>query len=275
VTRSRKLMMTVILVAVALQVACQSAPVAQDVPNTSGMASVNDIRMYYEIHGDGAPLILLHGGLGSTASWKNQIPELSRHYQVIAADSRGHGRSTLTDQRISYALMTSDVLALMDYLGIDKAHILGWSDGGIIGLGLAVNHPERLNKVIAFGANYNPSGVRVDVGENPKINAYIENAAKDYRTLSPEPKRWDEFLENISQMWASEPNFTAEQLGGISVPMLILDGDNDEFVYTEHTRDMAKLIPIATLTLIPGTGHFAFVEKPDEINEVILEFLAH
>jgi pimeloyl-ACP methyl ester carboxylesterase len=194
---------------------------------------------------------------------------------VIAVDSRGHGRSTFTQQRISYALMTSDVLALMDYLGIEKAHILGWSDGGIVGLELAINHPERLNKLIAFGANYNPSGVRADAGENPKINAYIENAAKDYRTLSPEPKRWDEFLENIGQMWSSEPNFTAEQLGGISVPMLILDGDNDEFVYTEHTRDMAKLIPTAKLTLIPGTGHFAIVEKPDEINEIILEFLEH
>lgn len=273
--RSHKLMMTVVLVAGAFLAACQSAPVARDVPTTSGMASVNDIRMYYEIHGDGVPLILLHGGLGSTASWKNQIPVLSKHYQVIAADSRGHGRSTFTDQRISYGLMTSDVLALMDYLDIEKAHILGWSDGGIIGLELAISHPERLNKVIVFGANYNPSGVRADVGENQRINDYIENAAKDYRAVSPDPKKWDEFLENIGQMWASEPNFTAGQLGGISVPMLILDGDNDEFVYTEHTRDMAKFIPTATLTLIPGAGHFAISEKPDEINEIILEFLAH
>jgi pimeloyl-ACP methyl ester carboxylesterase len=266
--------MTVVLVAGAFLAACQSKPVAKDVPNTSGRASVNDIRMYYEIHGDGVPLILLHGGLGSTASWKNQIPVLSRDYQVIAVDSRGHGRSTLTEQRISYTLMTSDVVALMDYLDIEKAHILGWSDGGIIGLELAINHPERLNKVIAFGANYNPAGVRADVGENQKISDYIENAAEDYRTLSPDPKRWDEFLENIGQMWASEPNITAEQLGTITVPVLILDGDNDEFVYTEHTRDMARLIPTATLTLIPGAGHFAFGERPEETNEVILEFLA-
>jgi pimeloyl-ACP methyl ester carboxylesterase len=238
------------------------------------MAPVNDIRMYYEIHGDGAPLILLHGGLGSTASWKEQIPELSRQYKVIAADSRGHGRSTFTEQRISYALMTSDVVALMDYLGIEKAHVLGWSDGGIIGLELAIEHPERVNKVIAFGANYHPTGVRADVGDNQKINEYIEAAAKDYQRLSPDPTRWDAFLENIGQMWASEPNFTAGQLGSISVPVLILDGDNDEFVYTEHTREMARLIPTATLTFIPGTGHFAVWEKPGEINRVVLEFLA-
>jgi pimeloyl-ACP methyl ester carboxylesterase len=240
----------------------------------SGMAPVNDIQMYYEIHGDGTPLILLHGGLGSTVNWRNQIPVLSRQYRVIAVDSRGHGRSTFTEQRISYALMASDIIALMDYLGIEKAHILGWSDGGIIALDLAINHPDRLNKVIAFGANYNPSGLRTDIGENEKIDDFMEKAANDYQTLSPDPTRWDEFLENIGQMWASEPNFTAEELGSITVPVLILDGDSDEAIYIEHTKEMAGLIPTARLTLIPGTGHFAMWEKPDEINEVILEFLA-
>ena len=240
----------------------------------SGMAPVNDIQMYYEIRGEGPPLILLHGGLGSTLTWRNQIPALSEYYKVIAVDSRGHGRSTFTEQRISYSLMTSDILELMDFLGIEKAHILGWSDGGIIGLDLAINHPDRLNKVIAFGANYNPSGLRTDIGENEKINDFMEKAANDYQTLSPDPTRWDAFLENIGQMWASEPNFSAEQLGSIIVPMLILDGDNDEAIYTEHTREMAGLIPTAELTLIPSTGHFAMWEKPDEINKVILEFLA-
>ena len=250
-----------------------TTPVARTVP-ASGMAPVNDIQMDYEIHGDGTPLILLHGGLGSTVNWGNQIPVLSRQYKVIAVDSRGHGRSTFTEQRISYTLMASDVVALMDYLGIEKAHILGWSDSGIIGLDLAINHPDRLNKVIAFGANYSPSGVRADIGESEKINDFMEKAAKDYQTLSPDPARWDPFLGNISQMWASEPNFTAEQLGSITVPVLILDGDNDEAIYTEHTRGMAGLIPTAKLTLIPGTGHFAMWEKPDEINAVILEFFA-
>ncbi|CAN5895518.1 hypothetical protein BH20GEM1_BH20GEM1_06830 [soil metagenome] len=247
-------------------------PVAGAAPAT-GMAPVNDIEMYYEIHGNGPPLILLHGGLGSIVNWRNQIPVLSMNYKVIAVDSRGHGRSTFTEQRISYALMASDIVALMDYLGIERAHILGWSDGGIIGLHLAIHHSDRLNKVIAFGANYDPSGLRADIAESEKINDFIEKAAKDYQTLSPDPTRWDAFLENIGQMWASEPNFTAQQLGSITIPVLILDGDNDEAIYTEHTREMAGLIPTAKLTLIPGTGHFAMWEKPDEINEVMLEFL--
>ncbi|NOZ27787.1 MAG: alpha/beta fold hydrolase [Chloroflexi bacterium] len=274
---SRAFLVLSVLIMVVSLTACQVAPLPTATPTqttTTGMAPVNDIQMYYEIHGDGPPLILLHGGLGNADYWENQIPVLSKQYKVIAVDSRGHGRSTVSEQPISYALMASDVLALMDYLGIEKAHILGWSDGGIIGLYLAIHHPDRLNKVIAYGANYNLSGVRADVGENEKFNNYIEKAAKDYQRLSPDPTRWDAFLENISQMWASEPNFTPEQLGSITVPMLILDGDNDEAIYTEHTKEMAALIPTAELVLIPGTGHFAMWEKPEEFNKIVLDFLA-
>jgi len=266
-----------VFLSVVLLAACQPVVTLTPIPPAepvTGKAPVNDIQMYYEIHGEGQPLILLHGGLGNAGYWENQIPVFAEKYKVIAVDSRGHGRSTFSEQPISYALMASDVVALMDYLGIKKAHILGWSDGGIIGLYLAINHPDRLNKVIAYGANYNPSGVRTDIGESEKFNNYIKKAAKDYQTLSPDPTRWDAFLENIGQMWASEPNFTAEQLGSITVPMLILDGDNDEAIYTEHTKEMAGLIPTAKLTLIPGTGHFAMWEKPEEFNKIVLDYLA-
>ena len=169
--------------------------------------------------------------------------------------------------------MASDIVALMDYLEIERAHILGWSDGGNIGLYLAIHHPERLIKVVASGANYNPSGVRSDVGENQKFLSYVGDAMEDYQTLSPDPTNWDAFFGNISQMWASEPDFTVEQLGSIAVPILLLDGESDEAIYTEHTREMAGLIPTAKLTFITGTGHFGMWEKPEEINSAILDFL--
>lgn len=257
-----------------LLTACQPAisPAATTRPAT-GLTPVNDIRMYYEIHGDGPPLILLHGGLGSAGAWANQIPALARQYKVIAVDSRGHGRSTFSAQQISYALMTSDVVALMDYLSIKKAHILGWSDGAIIGLNLAIKHPDRLNRLIAYGANYNPSGMRADAMENKKIKDYFEKAAREYQALSPDPTRWDVLQKNLGGMWTSEPNFTAEQLRGITVPTLILDGDNDEAISTEHTKELAGLIPRAELILIAGTGHFAPQEKRDEFNRIALEFL--
>ena len=272
--RAKSLVTTVSLIAVVCLVACHppESP-AKSIEPVSGTAPANDVELYYEIHGDGTPLILLHGGLGHSGHWTNQLSVLSEHYKVITVDSRGHGRSTFTEQQISLALMASDIVALMDYLEIERAQILGWSDGGNIGLYLAIHHPARLIKVVASGANYNPSGVRSDVGENQKFLSYVGGAMEDYQTLSPDPTNWDAFFGNISQMWASEPDFTVEQLGSIAVPILLLDGESDEAIYTEHTREMAGLIPTAKLIFVPGTGHFGMWEKPEEINSAILDFL--
>ena len=272
--RTQLLQMTFLLIALMCIAACQ--PSETSVKNgepVSGMAPANNVELHYEIYGDGTPLILLHGGLGHSGHWTNQLSTLSEHYKVIAIDSRGHGRSTMTEQQISFALMASDVVALMDYLEIERAHILGWSDGGNIGLYLAIHYPERLIKVVASGANYSPSGVRSDVAENQKFLSYIGGAMEDYQALSPNPANWDAFFANIGQMWASEPDFTVEQLGSIAVPVLLLDGESDEAIYTEHTEEMADLIPTATLTFIPGTGHFGMWEKPTEFNSIVLDFL--
>jgi pimeloyl-ACP methyl ester carboxylesterase len=241
---------------------------------SSGLAPVNDILMYYEVHGEGPPFILLHGGLGNTSSWNSQIPILAGAYQIVALDSRGHGRSSFSARQIGYELLAADVLALMDFLGIRRAHVLGWSDGANIGLHLAVHHPDRINKLIAYAANFDPAGLRADVFEHRKIADYIENAAKDYQLLAPEPARWAELLRNLDQMWASQPNFTARQLGSITLPTLILDGDDDEAILTAHTKDLAASIPGAELTFIAGTGHFAPSEEPAEFNRTVLEFLA-
>ena len=250
---------------------------AQELPTPvdSGMAAVNDIEMYYATYGDPAnePLLLLHGGLGNADYFVNQIPAFSEDYYVIAADSRGHGRSTMSDQQIGYALMASDVLALLDYLEIDATNLVGWSDGGIIGLDIAINQPERLIKLVAYGANYIPSGVRSDVGESERFNAYIEMASADYTRLSPTPDGFETFLANIGNMWATEPNYTAEQLNGITVPTLILDGMEEEAIYPEHALEMASLIPNADLYLMGGIGHFAMWDKTEDFNHIVLDFL--
>ena len=274
IIRAKSLVILASLIAMFYVAACQppETPVESSEP-VSGTAHINDVELYYQIHGEGTPLILLHGGLGHSGHWKNQLPVLSEHYQVITVDSRGHGRSTMTEQQISFELMASDIVGLMDYLEIERAHILGWSDGGNIGLYLAIHYPERLMKVIASGANYSPSGVRSDVGENQKFLSYIGEAIKDYQALSPDPANWDAFFGSIGQMWASEPDFTVEQLGSISVPVLLLDGERDEAIYAEHTIEMAGLIPTAKLIFISGTGHFGMWEKPAEINKAILDFL--
>ena len=274
VVRTPLFMLKALAVAAIYIAACQ--PSEQSVESTgpeSGIASVNDVELYYTVQGEGTPLVLLHGGLGHSGHWENQLGVLADHYRVITVDSRGHGRSTMTDQQISYALMASDVVALMDFLGIPEAHILGWSDGGNIGLYLAIHRPDRLIKVIASGANYSPSGVRSDVGENQKFISYVGKAMEDYQSLSPNPANWEDFFGNIGQMWATEPDFTADQLGSIGVPVLLLDGESDEAIYTEHTREMASLIPTSELKFVSGTGHFGLWEKPVEMSQAILDFL--
>jgi len=242
---------------------------------TGETAEINGVALYYEVYGEGqgAPVILLHSGLGNGDYFVNQIPPLAEQHEVVVMDSRGHGRSSFDDTPISYELMASDVLALMDHLGIDKASIVGWSDGGIIGLELAIHHSERLNKVVAYGANFDPTGVRLDINENAYWNAFVERDAQDYQTLSPHPERWEEFLDNISHMWATEPNYTEEQLRSITTPFLILDGAKEEAIDLNQTKLMALLIPGAELVIMPDTGHFAAFEQPEEFARIVLDYL--
>ena len=240
----------------------------------TGMADVNGIKLYYAIYGSGEPLLMLHGGLGHSDVWGNQIPAFAAKYRVIAVDSRGHGRSTRDDKPFGYDLMTDDVVALMDKLGIQKASIVGWSDGGIIGLDMAIRHPERLDKLFAFGANYNLSGLKDGIDKDPTFNAYIERAGKDYERLSATPKDYEAFVNAIVQMWTSQPDFSKEQLGAIKSPVAISDGEHDEAIKLEHTEEMAKLIPGAKLVILPNVSHFAFWQDPEQFNKAVLDFLA-
>jgi len=125
----------------------------------SGYAPINGIQIWYAAYGHGQPVILFHGGLGNSNYWGNQVPILAQHYRVIVMDSRGHGRSTRDNRSYSYDLMASDVLSLMDFLKIKKVAIIGWSDGAIVGLYIAIYHPERLTKLFAYAANSDPTGV--------------------------------------------------------------------------------------------------------------------
>jgi pimeloyl-ACP methyl ester carboxylesterase len=249
-------------------------PPAMPTPLESGMAPVNDIQMYYAVYGQGEPVLLIHGGLGNADVWGFQVPALAETHRVIVADSRGHGRSTRSDQPFGYALMADDYLALLDHLGIDKVALIGWSDGGIIGLDIAIRHPERLSRLFAFAANYTPEGVKASVADDPTFNAYIERAGKEYERLSPTPGEFDAFVDQISQMWATEPNYTKEQLKAITVPTVIFDGDHDEAIEPAHTAEMAELIPGAELVIMKDASHFAMWQQPEAFTATVLDFLA-
>ena len=241
--------------------------------DVSGYAPINQIRIWYAVFGQGKPIILLHGGLANSNYWGKQIPELAKHYQVIVMDSRGHGRSTRDKQPYSYSLMSSDVLSLMDFLHIKKTAIVGWSDGAIIGLDLAIHHPDRLTEVFAFGANSNPNGVKEDTADSPTFKIMKIRAEHEYEELSPTPKQFPEFLQQIATMWATEPNFTEKQLKSITTPIWIVDGDHEEGIKRENTEYMAAVIPNAGLLIQPQTSHFSFLQDPEQFNNDILHFL--
>ena len=230
----------------------------------SGLAPVNGIKIWYATFGRGAPVILLHGGLANSNYWGILVRALAPHYRVIVMDSRGHGRSARDARPFGYDLMASDVLALMDYLKIDKAALVGWSDGAIIGLDIALHHPERLSKLFAFAANSDPSGVK-EVTQSPVFNAFIARARKEYEQLSPTPKEYDSFLAQITKMWESEPHWTADDLHTIKVPTWIVDADHDEAIKRENTLFMADNIPGSGLLIQPDVSHFSIPAGPGAI----------
>jgi pimeloyl-ACP methyl ester carboxylesterase len=240
----------------------------------SGYAGVNGVKIWYATFGRGEPVILLHGGLANANYWGNQVRALQTHYRVLVMDSRGHGRSTRNDQPYGYDLMAGDVVALMDFLRIPKAAIVGWSDGAILGLDIAIKHPERVSKLFAFAANSDPSGV-ADIANSPVFNAFIARAETEYETLSPTPGEYKAFLAQITKMWETQPNWTAADLRRIAVPTWIVDADHDEAIKRENTEFMAANIPNAGLLLQPEVSHFSFIQDPEQFTANVLYFLQH
>ena len=243
---------------------------------STGRVDVNGASIHYALYGSGNAdaVLLLHGGLGAAEDFGSQIAALAAAYKVVAIDSRGHGRSTDDDQAYGYHLMASDVMGVMDSLGIDKAAVVGWSDGGNIGLDMAINNPDRLTKVFALGANYQTSGVRPSVFNDALVGVFVGQAAEQYARISPTPDAFEAFSGKVFEMWGSQPAFTEEQLSGIGVPFVIAAGVYEEAIDENHTRRMAELIPGAELLLIDNASHFAQWQRPEAVNEAILAFLA-
>jgi pimeloyl-ACP methyl ester carboxylesterase len=238
----------------------------------SGYAEINGVKIWYAVFGHGQPVLLLHGGLANSNYWGNLIPALSNDYQVVVMDSRGHGRSSRSSEPLGYDLMASDVLALMDFLKLDKAAIIGWSDGAIIGLDIAIHHPERLTKLFAFAANSDPDGV-ADVSQSQVFNAYMARAKAEYQSLSPTPAEYDSFMAQVTKMWETQPHFSAENLHGIRTTTWIVDGDHDEAIKRSNTLFMADQIPGSGLLIQPKVSHFSFLQDATQFNADVLHFL--
>ena len=231
----------------------------------SGPVAVGDIQMWRAEFGPdtGKPVVMVHGGLANSSYWGAVIPYLTQAgYHVICVDSRGHGRSTRSEKPYSYELMAGDVVGMLDALKIPKADLIGWSDGGIIGIVMAIHNPEHLRRVFAFGANTVPSGLRGDFEKSTVFNAYVARSEAEYDSMSPTKGQHGAFVKQISEMWATQPNITDAQLSKITTPITIADGRYDEGIRQSHNSYMAGAIPAARLVILPGVSHFAMLQNP-------------
>jgi pimeloyl-ACP methyl ester carboxylesterase len=239
-----------------------------------GFVEHDGARIWYASFGSGSPVILLHGGLGHGGNWGYQVPPLTNSgFRAVLIDSRGHGRSTHDERPYSYELMASDVLAVMDALGLEKAAMVGWSDGATIALILAMKSPSRVSGVFFFACNMDSSGVK-PFELSPALNRCFGRHGSDYAQLSAMPDRFKEFVEAVSLMQRTQHNCTAGELAGIGVPVVVVQSENDEFIKAEHAEYLARTIPGAELVVLNGVSHFAPLQWPERFNAAMLAFVA-
>jgi pimeloyl-ACP methyl ester carboxylesterase len=246
-------------------------PVTQD----QGYVEHDGARIWYATYGSGSPVILLHGGLGHSGNWGYQVPALvGNGYRAVLIDSRGHGHSTRDARPYTYELMASDVLAVMDALRIEKAGLVGWSDGACTALILASKAPTRVAGVFFFACNMDPSGAKDIIELTPILRRCINRHMQDYEQLSATPDQFDEFSDAVSLMQKTQPNYSVNDLAEISVPVAIVQSEHDEFIKREHAEYLARSIPHAEFVLLPSVSHFAPLQRPEQFNAAALAFLS-
>lgn len=241
--------------------------------NNGKYVSVFNKKIYYEEYGTGTPLILLEGGMKSIKDFSLCIPELAKHFRVIAPDDPGQGRSEMLDT-MTYDLLAEYVSKLIDILDLDSAYVIGWSDGGVTALILATKRPDKIKKVLASGANYTKSGlassntmqlVTSDYQPPPDDKKWIDKyfvANKD---------AWRKIINDRKVMWDQRYYFPKELFSKMNIPIMIVSGDRD-IIKLEHSIEMYSLLKEGQLCILPKTSHDVFSERPKLINEIAINF---
>ena len=237
-----------------------------DNPEAGKYYDIRGIRMYCETYGSGQPLLLIHGNNGSIAAFKNNLPYFAAKYRVIVADSRAQGKSRDDGQALTFEMMADDYAALLDVLHVESADVIGWSDGGITGLLMAMRHPEKVHRLAASGANLrtDPSAFTPEVSEADR-RKYERDKDKIWPT-EKEKNTWKLFMLD----WL-EPNIPSAALRSVRCPTLIICGDHD-MISLEHTVEIYRSIPHAALWVVPNSGHGTLLEHADEFNRTVDEF---
>ena len=249
-------------------------------------ASVNGLEMYYEIHGTGEPLVLLHGAYMTIDAMGEVVPSLAKTRRVIAVELQGHGRTADIDRALSYEQMADDTAALLRHIGIEEADIFGYSMGGGIALQVTIRHPEVVRKLVLASVYYNNDGVYPEMLET--IETITPEAftgtpwREEYDRIAPNPEDFPTLVAKLKELDLTFVGWPPEDIQAIEAPALVIIGDSD-VVRPEHTVEMFRLmggvagdlagLPSSRLAVLPGTTHVGLVERSDLLVSMIGEFL--
>jgi len=237
--------------------------------NAGQFAEVNGIKLYYEIYGSGDPMVLIHGNRQNIAALKEQIRHFATDYKVIVADSRGHGQSGLETNHLTYVQMMEDWNSLLEHLQISNTNIFGWSDGGILGLLLAIHHPEKVKKMAIMGANLRPDETAVYSWTKPILQQDLSNTI-EMIAKKDSSKDWNK-RKQLLNLLMTQPNIETKSLHSIQAPVLVVAGDRD-VIKEEHTLEIFQNINNSHLAILPGNTHFAPVTHPQLFNTMLSTF---
>jgi pimeloyl-ACP methyl ester carboxylesterase len=240
-------------------------------------AEVNGLKMYYEIHGSGHPLVLLHGAFGFVEGWVRVLPTLAKNRQIIAIELEGHGHTNDLERPLTYEQMTEDTAALLNQLKIKEADFFGYSMGGFVAIGVAIRHPELVRKLAIFGSGigsakeiFEPDGYKQIQSLSPDFAPPI--LKEPYDRMSPDPSRWPILVTKIKNLGRDFKGYAAADVKSIKAQTLIMLGDHDA-IRPEHAVEVYRLIPNSQLAIFPGGDHLMLWTSPEKILSVLVPFL--
>lgn len=236
---------------------------AQKLHENGKYVDVNGVKLYYEVYGEGEPLLMIHGNGESFICFENQVEEFSKHFKVILVDCRGRGNSSYQKGvELTFDLLVEDITLFLEKLKIQKTSILGWSDGGIIGIALAIKHPEKVNKLVMSGANIFPEGA-IHFEDLKKSTIDLENNNTNHE---------NDLAIDLNNLDIKYPTLNFNDLNVIKSKTLVIAGDHDE-IKGEHTLKIYESIPNAQLAILPNSSHSVLIENPKLFNKIVLTFL--
>jgi pimeloyl-ACP methyl ester carboxylesterase len=240
-------------------------------PSSEGYITSGDCRIFFATFGDnGRDVLLLHGGMGNGTNWAKQIePLVKSGYRVVSMDTRAHGRSTSGSQTLSYKVFAGDACLLAEHLRLQELIVVGWSDGACTALEIARTRPSLVAGVIFFACNVDPTGT-LEFRMTESIRNCLIRHERDFANMSPTLERFADLQPKLDPMQKNEPNYGKEDLGRITVPIAVIQGDRDEFIKLDHARYIANSLGNSHFEQLEGLSHFAPIEDPERFNEAML-----